>query len=195
MHPLSDFVAGAHGASLDEFRAAHPHPFLLLETATAEPVPDTGFQTLGGGPVALADGPPAPDKPTKAHQRGGPPPPSTVRDLIVAVAKGSGTPFPGMITVGRARNNDLVLKFQHVSKFHAYFTREPDGRYTLTDAGSTNGTSINKRALGEGEKVLLADGDTVNFGGDLPLTFMLPTSLHRYLPVLARRLAERAREP
>jgi len=192
LESLAEFVANAHGKSIEEFEKAYPHPFLLLESTTAETVPDTGFQTMGSKPAAAAE--PAAERPTRAISPGETPAgESTLRDQVVAVQKGSGTPFPGMITVGRAGNNDLVLKFQSISKFHAYFTREADGGFTLTDAGSTNGTALNKRPLKEGEKVALGDGDTLNFGGDLPLTFMLPASMHRYLPVLARKLADRAR--
>lgn len=190
MRDLTEFVAETHGLSLEEFTNKYPHPWLVLESTSAVAIPDTGFQTMGGGP--------APG--TEIHHKsgGGDAPPVTdenaevtVRDKIVAVLKGRGTPFPGMITVGRSSNNDVVLKFQTVSKFHAYFTTEDNGkRHTLTDAGSTNGCTLNKRPLGEGEKLPLTDGDTINFGGDLPFTFFLPGSLHRYLPVLARKLAQ-----
>jgi hypothetical protein len=190
MRDLTEFVAENHGQSLEEFLQAHPHPFLVLEAGSATAVPDTGFQTMGGE----GDGQPAArgtESVKKADLQAAAAGDPTVRDRIVSVAKRSGTPFPGMITVGRSSNNDVVLKFQTVSKFHAYFTTEENGkRHTLTDAGSTNGCLLNKRPLGEGEKVELTDGDTVNFGGDLPFTFFLPESLHRYLPVLARKLAQ-----
>jgi hypothetical protein len=191
MRDLQEFVAENHGRSLEEFAKLYPHPFLVLESTSATAVPDTGFQTMGGEGAAPAPGTAIHSKDDAAPPNADPDAAPTMRDKIVPVLKGRGTPFPGMITVGRSSNNDVVLKFQTVSKFHAYFTTEDNGkRHTLTDAGSTNGCTLNKRPMGEGEKVALTDGDTVNFGGDLPFTFFLTESLHRYLPVLARKLAQ-----
>ncbi|MCI0342661.1 MAG: FHA domain-containing protein [Planctomycetales bacterium] len=180
MESLPEFVSRAHGLSLEEFRSRFPHPFLLLETSNASTVPDTGFRTSDGLMGAPSEPTPAPAGPSD-----GP-----VRDRIVPITKGRGSPFPGMITLGRAGNNDIVLKFTTISKFHAYFTKEPaTGRIVLTDAGSTNGTFVNRRQVGNGQKLELSDGDTVNFGGDLDFTYFTTDGLHPYLPVLARRLA------
>jgi pSer/pThr/pTyr-binding forkhead associated (FHA) protein len=50
--------------------------------------------------------------------------------------------FPHMITIGRTRNNDVVIADVLVSKFHAFFRRGPDGAWELSDAGSANGTRV-----------------------------------------------------
>ncbi len=188
MESLAEFVSRAHGLSLEEFRSRFPHPFLLLESSTALSVPDTGFRTSDGllGPVSepTPEPGPSPSSPVGLANEG------PLRDRILAISKGRGSPFPGMITLGRAGNNDIVLKFTTISKFHAYFTKDvATGRTALTDAGSTNGTFVNKRPIGNGQRVDLSDGDTVNFGGELDFTYFTPDGLHPYLPVLARRLS------
>jgi pSer/pThr/pTyr-binding forkhead associated (FHA) protein len=69
-----------------------------------------------------------------------------------------------MVTVGRARNNDIVVPDALVSKFHAFF-RQLDGEWALADAGSANGTRIGDVELvpkGAPEKV--KNGDRVTFG-------------------------------
>ena len=40
-------------------------------------------------------------------------------EVVIPLEKRGGNPFANMITIGRARNNDVVLKASEVSKFHA----------------------------------------------------------------------------
>jgi hypothetical protein len=66
--------------------------------------------------------------------------------------------------VGRSRSADLVLGADSVSRRHAQLVRRGD-EYLLTDLGSTNGTWIGGRRVGEIEVV---PGDLLRLG-DLPL--------------------------
>ena len=52
----------------------------------------------------------------------------------------------GMVTVGRAINNDIVLPYEDISKCHAFFVSKPEG-WSLMDAGSTNGTFVRGKKL------------------------------------------------
>ncbi len=71
--------------------------------------------------------------------------------------------FPSMITVGRTRNNDIVLDDTSVSKFHAYFKLVED-RVELADAGSLAGTWIGeKRLVPKGPAYVVTAGDIVLF--------------------------------
>jgi len=54
--------------------------------------------------------------------------------------------FAMMVTVGRAANNDIVLPYEGISKFHAYFSNL-GGAWVLVDAKSTNGTFVEGRKL------------------------------------------------
>lgn len=69
------------------------------------------------------------------------------------------------ITIGRSRNmgNDLVLDSDGmVSKTHTRLERERDGRWTVYDLGSTNGTRVGAQRV-EGNRVL-RDGDQITIG-------------------------------
>ena len=55
--------------------------------------------------------------------------------------------FAMMVTVGRATNNDIVLPYDSISKFHAYFSIAPGGGWILVDAKSMNGTFLEGRQL------------------------------------------------
>lgn len=47
------------------------------------------------------------------------------------------------ITIGRARNSDIVLRHGSVSKLHGWLEPLGDGTFNLLDAGSRNGTFLN----------------------------------------------------
>jgi hypothetical protein len=62
--------------------------------------------------------------------------------------------------VGRSRQADFVVGEETVSRRHAQIARTPDG-FVLTDLGSTNGTWIAGRRVGQVE---VAAGDVVQLG-------------------------------
>jgi pSer/pThr/pTyr-binding forkhead associated (FHA) protein len=66
--------------------------------------------------------------------------------------------------VGRSRQADFVVGEDTVSRLHAQIVRTPDG-FVLTDLGSTNGTWLAGRRVGQVE---VAAGDVVRLG-DLSL--------------------------
>ena len=69
------------------------------------------------------------------------------------------------VTLGRAHENDVVLPQQTISKVHAIFTRLADGRWSITDAGSRNGTCLNGHHLhADWSGATLEDGDRLTFG-------------------------------
>jgi transcriptional regulator with GAF, ATPase, and Fis domain len=76
----------------------------------------------------------------------------------------------GIIRLGRAANNDVVLPDSHVSSEHANIVSS-DERYLLRDLRSTNGTAIVRGAQrialdeGNGREVALEPGDVVELGG------------------------------
>jgi hypothetical protein len=72
--------------------------------------------------------------------------------------------FASMITVGRTKNNDVVLADTLISKLHAYF--QIQGRkLALVDAGSANGTRVDGVLLPpKGEPRPVGPGDRIGFG-------------------------------
>lgn len=92
--------------------------------------------------------------------------------FVVALAKKPGNEWLRWISVGRAGNNDVVLRHPSVSKLHARVQTErksgpdfPDGiEYFLIDAGSSNGTWVNDRLLRPPEPHALKLGDRIRLG-------------------------------
>jgi hypothetical protein len=66
------------------------------------------------------------------------------------------------ITVGRADQNDIVIRGSGISKTHAAFLPGNDG-FRLVDMGSRNGTAVNGITLDENRPIRLNTGDKVAF--------------------------------
>ena len=103
--------------------------------------------------------------------------------IVFPVVKNQENAFGRGITVGRTGNNDVVLDDGTVSRFHAWFQREPDGGFVLTDAGSKNGTFVAGVRLVPRRATALVDGTRVRFG-HVDLTFYLASG---FTKVLARK--------
>jgi hypothetical protein len=82
--------------------------------------------------------------------------------FVLPLRKRSEAAFLKSVSVGRARNHDIVLRHRSVSKFHGAFDFDEQGRLFVRDANSSNHTFVN------GEKVEqpreLHAGDLVQFG-------------------------------
>lgn len=82
---------------------------------------------------------------------------------LVLVADGRETSFPlsrDAYTLGRHRNNDIVISDPKVSSFHARIDRSAEG-FTLNDLKSRNGTFLNGKRIETG---VLTTGDEVRLG-------------------------------
>ena len=83
--------------------------------------------------------------------------------FAVPLRRRTARPFVEHISVGRAHNNDVVLRHSSVSKFHAWFECDEDRAFYLGDARSKNGTKLNgARLTSELERV--HPGDEIRFG-------------------------------
>ncbi len=80
------------------------------------------------------------------------------------VVKREGNPFPERVSVGRANNCDVVLRFPFVSKLHAHFLAGDGAGLRLSDHRSANGTSVTGRLLAAGETVDVHSGDWIGIG-------------------------------
>jgi hypothetical protein len=91
---------------------------------------------------------------------------------------------PGhLLTVGRASNNDVVIRDLSISRFHAFLKPEGEGRLAIQDARSTNGTTINGHpvpAQGNGEAVPLRSGDNLRLG-QVELTFLTADAMQEFV--------------
>lgn len=74
------------------------------------------------------------------------------------------------LTIGRfssqANLADLGIRTadEFMSRKHAIIRRLPNGKYTISDAGSVNKVIVNDVALSEGEEVYLQEGDLLKLG-------------------------------
>ncbi|QIB45482.1 FHA domain-containing protein [Streptomyces aureoverticillatus] len=69
----------------------------------------------------------------------------------------------GQIRVGRSASADVPLDDPDVSRLHCAVTLDPDGRVTVTDLGSTNGTTVDGRTV-SARPVRLASGSLLRIG-------------------------------
>lgn len=67
--------------------------------------------------------------------------------FVIPINKSPLNPYMDRISVGRARNCDVVIRHPSVSKLHAHVRVHDDGTHTITDLGSHNGTRIGDRLL------------------------------------------------
>jgi pSer/pThr/pTyr-binding forkhead associated (FHA) protein len=78
------------------------------------------------------------------------------------------TPQGERTSIGRSPDCDIFLDDVTVSRKHAVLLQE-DGRFTIEDLGSLNGTYVNRRRI---ESAPLEDGDEVQIG-KYRLTFLV----------------------
>jgi hypothetical protein len=150
---LDDFHLLATTTTRDEFVAQCPHPFLMALSGMEQPAQPARTMRLGNGQQLAA-------ALLAERRRLG----SGERSRAVLAIKKTLSTFPGMITVGRAPNNDVVIADALVSKFHAWF-RISDGVVALADAGSANGTRVGEASLPpKGDPVPVRPGDKITFG-------------------------------
>lgn len=90
---------------------------------------------------------------------------ATETHVAAPIAKRAGdAAYMDRVSLGRARNKDIVLRDPSVSKFHAWFEVAEDGAVTIADAGSKNGTRVNGESLVARQPRQLALGDKLRFG-------------------------------
>lgn len=96
--------------------------------------------------------------------------------VIPAVAKlvgdaGEFSILPGVNTIGRRADNNIVLADSYASGSHAEITAD-DAGFRVTDLGSTNGTVLCGVRIEPNAEAVLSDGDEIVFG-QTTLTFQV----------------------
>lgn len=82
--------------------------------------------------------------------------------FVVPICKRSEVSFLHHVSVGRARNHDIVLRHRSVSKFHAWIELSSDARLFVKDCESSNHTYVNGTKVSDKQEV--RPGDTLRFG-------------------------------
>ncbi len=178
----------AYAKQVDEatFLREHPHPQLVIKRRTKEE--DLGFDTeldwrtktkknLYSGGAASRSAPKPPSNRSQLKQA-----------LCEPLVKSKRNPYAGMITVGRAPNNDVCIPIGSVSKLHAYFQNEGT-RWVLRDSHSSFGTFVNDVKVDPEKVVVVENGTQISFGPDTDCLFKTPNGLYGYLITLSKSMA------
>ncbi len=142
-------VVLARFSTRDEFIAKVKDLFLVL-TNKIEDHDLVGFSTQVLDPIVA--------------RRASVPRPKPMADVeVLPIVKAAGNPYPERVSLGRARNCDVVVRDPSVSKLHAHF-RVDQPRLELVDNDSQNGTRVNGRPASPNHSVVVAPGDVLTFG-------------------------------
>jgi hypothetical protein len=163
-----------HRLVMAKFAAVLPPPVMPVPAppTSAHPQWSSDGQTPARlGTVHFQSGVRAPRQKDDTHeivtknavQYAGPEGKATASRLLLMKEDGTETSFPltkDTYTVGRHRNNDIVISDPKVSSFHARLDRAPAG-FMVVDLKSRNGSFINGRRVETGA---LRSGDEVRMG-------------------------------
>ena len=172
--PISEFVEVCKRLSVTDFCDGSTFAYLVRHGAnTALRAPDGPQRTWSAASAAAVE------QVKKAGAR------PSATDFTIYTVGPTGRSSGGFITVGRTRNNDVVILDVSLSKFHASL-RAADGKIEIQDAGSRNGTFVNDEqvaAVRGTKRVILETGDQIRFG-TVEVTFLYPADFH----AMVRRL-------
>jgi len=90
---------------------------------------------------------------------------TTANSAWLESAGGTSTPVQGNCAIGRAGHNQVVLQDEKVSRRHAVIHAQGQGEYWLVDLGSSNGTYLNGRRVGQ--PCRLGDHDRIEIGSHI----------------------------
>jgi hypothetical protein len=169
---LEDFAADCEAAYLLCIRIEDPSSELAIGLATQEPREQNrdglGFRTVQRNVSSVVESIAALKRASQSSARAGSLRPSLPREVlgsprfVLPLRKRSEAAFLKSVSVGRARNHDIVLRHRSVSKFHGSFDFDEQGRLFVRDANSSNHTFVNGQQLTEPRE--LQAGDSVVFG-------------------------------
>jgi hypothetical protein len=82
--------------------------------------------------------------------------------IVPIMKRADGGSFLQHVSVGRARNHDIVLRHRSVSKFHAWFETHDGSRLLVKDQESRNHTFVDGQPVSS--RIEVFPGQTVRFG-------------------------------
>ena len=153
--PMPATVFDGSGVVAIPPEAPEENIFAGLNVSTFEPYENNGFAhgKREAATVGFADG----------DGRATPVPrTSAVRASLVFAATGRRVDLAvTRVILGRSSGSDVILDDINASRTHAELRLEPQGRWCITDLGSTNGTYVNGRPIAN---QLLFNGDRIVIG-------------------------------
>lgn len=158
---ISSLVFRYGSAEPGAFERAHPHDWLLWEAGAWKAPATTTLQ--------LADRAPTPPPPARGSSSG------------EALALGLEL-RPGMdqLTLGRGAECDASINDGTLSQLHLLFMRTPAGVWTVRDANSRNGSSVDGVKLEPGRPVELQSGSRIH-AAQVQFTYYSPAGMLKRL--------------
>jgi hypothetical protein len=161
---ILDLLEDTLSLAPDAFEERHGSAFLLMSAAELKQASGPRPTQVRGLPGSASD--------RTAH----------LRLMVYPVVRTERSIFP-FVTVGRTQNNDIVFPEVTISRFHAFFKSDDDGGFSLQDAGSTNGSTVNNQpvpAQRKGSPIRLKSGDNLRFGS-VEVTFLSAQALREFI--------------
>ena len=143
---VNELTALASEMSKEDFAARFPHLFLVFHEDPS------GISPLQFSTQVVSK------RDAASRQKGG-----VLR--VLPVVKAPGNPYSDRISVGRARNCDVVLRDPSVSKLHAHVRKEPNGTWVIIDLDSHNGTAVASVPILPSRPETIRSGDLITLGG------------------------------
>jgi hypothetical protein len=160
MEPLENLQKLKRQLTRTEFERRYQHPWLIRELEEDER--PALFRTMV---TNVKRGPPPRRPPLPNESYAKMLAVDASRFGVYPLAKSGSNPWSDRILVGRASNNDIVLRNDRISKLHAYFQCGARGVWRLYDAKSANGTRVDGVAVPAGDDgVEIRSGQVVTFG-------------------------------
>lgn len=136
----ADFLRDASTLSEEEFLARHPSWVLVVEPFASQEA--AAYATRASSAE-------------RGHDRGVAPP----------LKRPGSNAFRMMVTIGRAKNNDVHIPCEDVSKFHAYVLNNPkEPTPQFADAGSTFGSQVDGHRVKPRVPTALSSGMRIQIG-------------------------------
>jgi hypothetical protein len=85
-----------------------------------------------------------------------------VQHSVLEITKSDRNPFASKILIGRAKNNDIILRSPKISKLHASLLCDASV-WHIMDLGSMNGSELNEAKLTANKSYPLSSGDILSF--------------------------------
>jgi len=114
-------------------------------------------------------------------------PTSALQARVIEISKRKIDSNHGVIRIGRAANNDIVLYNKLISKSHAFmFFLSAEQDPYLVDLGSANGTFLNDEKVVLYEMHQLRDGDQISFGPEIEVRYLSTKAFYDFLHSIKR---------
>ncbi len=160
---LSSLIFRFGSGDAEPFAKAHPHDWLLWEPGAWKP-PASTTAVIGGTPIPFPPPPPPGSTPAPGKSQG--------EALALALEeRKDGKP----LTLGRGSDCDAIINDGTLSQIHLVFMKDEKG-WTVRDAGSRNGSSVDGMKLQPGKPVLLKSGSRV-LAAQVAFTFYDPSGM------------------